>query len=116
MERAVPVLPGDSVRTAKDFYANQLGFSVRFEASEDGTNGLVGFERGGLCLTVDCPMSGHGRKVCATLDVDDADAYYNEWKDKVPMPRGPMNEPWGGRTFGLQDPFDNTIFVIGPIV
>ncbi len=35
---------------------------------------------------------------------------------KVEIRRPPMNEPWGGRTFGFQDPFDNTIFVIGPLV
>src|SRR5688572_7502992 len=116
MERAVPVLPGDSVQIAKDFYVNHLGFRVRFEASEDGTNGLIGFERGGICLTIDCPMLGHGREACATLEVESADAYYNEWKDKVPLHRPPINEPWGGRTFGVQDPFNNTIFVIGPIV
>jgi len=116
MERAVPVLPGDSVKIAKDFYVNRLGFSVRFEASEDGINGLIGFERGGIILTVDCPMSGHGRNACAALEVESADAYYNEWKDKVPLQRPPINEPWGGRTFGVQDPFDNTIFLIGPIV
>jgi uncharacterized glyoxalase superfamily protein PhnB len=61
-------------------------------------------------------MSGHGRKACATLEVESADAYYNEWKEKVALQRPPMNEPWGGRTFGVQDPFDNTIFVIGPVV
>lgn len=64
MERAVPVLPGDSVQSAKDFYVNRLG--------------------------------------CATLEVTNADAHYNEWKDKVPLRRPPINEPWGGRTFGVQ--------------
>jgi hypothetical protein len=28
----------------------------------------------------------------------------------------PVNEPWGARTFGLQDPSGNTLFVIGPAV
>lgn len=116
MERAVPVLPGDSVQIAKDFYVNRLGFKVRFEASKDGTNGLIGFDRGGISLTIDCPMSGHGRNACTALEVESADAYYHEWKDKVTLERPPMNEPWGGRTFGVQDPFNNTIFIIGPIV
>lgn len=116
MERAVPVLPGDSIQDAKDFYVKQLGFAIRFEASADGTNGIIGFQRGGICLTIDCPMSGHGRQACATFEVENADAYYDEWKGKVAMPRPPMNEAWGSRTFSVQDPFDNTIFVIGPSV
>ena len=114
MERAVPVLPGDDLKVAKAFYVDRLGFRVVFEATEDGTNGLVGLERGTLYLTVDCPMSGHGRNACAVLEVGSADACYDEWKGKVAIDRPPMNEPWGGRTFGVNDPFGNTIFVIGP--
>jgi uncharacterized glyoxalase superfamily protein PhnB len=114
MERAVPCLPGDSVTVAKDFYVNRLGFTVAWETPSNGTEGMVGFKRGTIAITVDCPMSGHGRDACAVLEVDDADRYYDEWKDKVEMKRAPMNEEWGGRTFGVTDPFGNTIFVIGP--
>jgi len=64
MERAIPHLPGDDLTVAKDFYIDQLGFTLRFEATEDGRTGLVGVERGGMCLTIDCPMPGHGRDVC----------------------------------------------------
>ena len=35
MERAVPVLPADDLRVAKDFYATKLGFRVLFEASDE---------------------------------------------------------------------------------
>jgi catechol 2,3-dioxygenase-like lactoylglutathione lyase family enzyme len=65
MERAVPVLPVDDLRVAKDFYVGKLGFKLRFEATEDGKNGIMG--------------------------------------------------DWGTRTFGIKDPFGNSIFVIGPI-
>ena len=41
MERAVPVLPADDLTVAKDFYVRGLGFSVRFEASEDGRSGIM---------------------------------------------------------------------------
>jgi len=64
MERAIPHLPGDDLTVAKDFYIDELGFTLRFEATEDGRTGLVGVERGGMCLTIDCPMPGHGRDVC----------------------------------------------------
>jgi uncharacterized glyoxalase superfamily protein PhnB len=115
MERAVPVLPGDDVKIAKEFYVDGLGFRVSFEVTEDGVNGMLGLERGALCLTIDCPMAGHGRNACAVLEVESADALYEGWKDRVPMKRPPMNEAWGGRTFEVTDPFGNTIFVIGPV-
>ena len=115
MERAVPVLPGDDISVAKDFYVNKLGFAVQWEASEDGKNGLLGVARGSIELTIDCPMSGHGRNACASLHVNSADALYEEWRPKLDMKRAPQNEPWGARTFGVEDPFGNTIFVLGPI-
>jgi uncharacterized glyoxalase superfamily protein PhnB len=59
-------------------------------------------------------MSGHGRNACASLQVESADAYYDEWRKRVPIKRPPTNEPWGSRTFGVTDPFGNTIFVMGP--
>ena len=117
MERAVPILPGDDISAMKQFYIDKLGFELDWEnRSEDSdTDGMIGVRRGGISITIDCPMSGHGRQACVSLEVADADAYYNEWKHKVEMKRPPMNEFWGGRTFGVQDPADNTIFVIGPV-
>jgi len=115
MERAIPVLPADDLRVARDFYVNRLGFGVRFEASEDGTTGLLGVDRGAISLTLDCPMSGHGREACVSLQVEDADAYYDEWRGQVEIRRAPQNEPWGARTFDVIDPFGNTIFVMGPV-
>lgn len=116
IERAIPILPGDDLRAAKDFYVGKLGFTVQFEATADGHNGLMGLQRGTIELTIDCPMSGHGRNACASLRVNSADDLYREWKASVPMPRAPMNEEWGARTFSVQDPFGNTLFVIGPVV
>ncbi len=114
MERAVPVLPGDDIGVAKAFYIDGLGFQTRFEVSEDGKNGLLGVERGGMRITIDCPMSGHGRNACVSLEVDSADKYYTEWRAKVPIKRAPQNEYWGARTFSVTDPFGNSIFVMGP--
>ena len=116
IERAIPILPGDDLAAAKDFYVDKLGFIVQFEATKDGRNGIMGLERGTIELTIDCPMSGHGRNACASLRVNSADELYREWKKKVEIKRPPMNEEWGGRTFGVQDPFGNSIFVIGPVV
>ena len=113
MERAVPVLPADDLSAAKSFYVGKLGFRITFEQS-DGKTGIMGVERGTIALTIDAPMSGHGRQACVSLLVDDADRYYNEWRAKVDIPRPPQDEYWGARTFSVHDPSDNTIFVIGP--
>jgi uncharacterized glyoxalase superfamily protein PhnB len=115
MERAVPVLPADDLMVARDFYVHGLGFTVRFEASEDGRNGIMGLERGTIYLTIDAPMSGHGREACVSLQVESADDYYHEWRERVAIRRPPKNESWGARTFDVIDPFGNTIFVIGPM-
>jgi hypothetical protein len=93
----VPVLRGDDLTVAREFYAGKLGFTVLSEATEDGKNGIMGLERGTIELTIDCPMSGHGRNACASLRVTDADAYYEEWRQQVEMKRAPMDEAWGAR-------------------
>lgn len=113
MERAVPILPADDLRVAKTFY-EQLGFETTFEATDDGKNGIMGLERGTITLTIDAPMSGHGRDACVSLIVEDADVYYREWSAKVSIPKPPRDEDWNARTFDFSDPSGNTIFVIGP--
>jgi len=115
MEQAIPILPADDLRIAKEFYVDRLGFSVEFEASEDGKLGLLGLARGSIRITIDCPMTGHGRDACVSLVVESADAYYEEWSSKVRVLRPPVNESWGRRTFDLVDPFGNTLFVMGPL-
>ena len=115
IERAVPILPGDDLSVAKEFYGDKLGFTVQWEDTADGKNGIMGLERGTIELTIDCPMSGHGRNACASLRVNSADAYYEEWRHKVEIGRPPQDEAWGARTFGVRDPSGNSVFVIGPI-
>lgn len=115
MERAIPILPVDDLRAAREFYVDRLGFGVRFEATTDGVTGLLGLERGGLWLTLDAPMAGHGREACAALQVESADRYYAEWSGRVAIGRPPRDEPWGARTFEVTDPFGNTLFVMAPV-
>jgi catechol 2,3-dioxygenase-like lactoylglutathione lyase family enzyme len=114
MDLAIPILPGTDLALARKFYVDGLGFAVRFEATDDGRNGLLGLVRGGMQITIDCPMAGHGRDACVSLQVGDADALYEEWRGRVAVLRPPRNEAWGARTFDLIDPFGNTIFVMGP--
>lgn len=114
MEIAVPILPADDLTLAKRFYLEQLGFDLEWEFSDDGKTGLLGVRRGMIQITIDCPMSGHGRNACVSLRVDSADRYYDEWKKTTTIEAPPRNEDWGARTFSVHDPFGNTIFVIGP--
>ena len=115
MERAIPNLPVDDLQLAKGFYVGKLGFSVMYEATEDGKSGVLGLQRGGFVLHLDAPMSGHGRNVVVTLEVDDTDALYDQWSGQVEVSGPPRNEAWGGRTFGVSDPFGNLLYVVGPL-
>lgn len=115
MELAIPILPADDLRIAREFYVDRLGFQIRFEATEDGTTGLLGLARGTILLTLDAPMPGHGREACVSLQVDSADRYYQEWCSRVTIRQPPKDEPWGARTFDVLDPFGNTLFVMGPV-
>jgi catechol 2,3-dioxygenase-like lactoylglutathione lyase family enzyme len=114
-ERSVPILPADDIAAARAFYEQALGFSVTFDTSGGGRTGLLGLRRGGLELTIDSPMSGHGREACVSLRVHDVDALYKAWRTRTKVLRRPHNEPWGMRTFDLLDPSGNTLFVMGPI-
>lgn len=113
MSIAVPNLPSSDLFVAKQFYVETLGFEVVFESSEDGHSGLIGLEREGMRLNVDSPMAGHGRKACVSLEVDDIDSLFQEWSAKIEGLQPPVEQPWGARTFGFQDPDDNTLFVLG---
>jgi catechol 2,3-dioxygenase-like lactoylglutathione lyase family enzyme len=113
-ERAVAVLPGDDLAATRAFYIDRLGFTLQWQDTADGSTGIMGLARGGLELTIDCPMSGHGRDACVALHVQDADACYHAWRDRVEIPQPPRDEVWDARTFGFKDPAGNTIFVIGP--
>jgi catechol 2,3-dioxygenase-like lactoylglutathione lyase family enzyme len=81
MERAVPVLPVDDLTAARAFYVDGLGFEVSFEATEDGKSGLLGVRRGAIAIT----LEGHGRDACVSLEVENADRYYEEWRTPVPV-------------------------------
>ncbi|HUR21136.1 MAG TPA: glyoxalase superfamily protein [Vicinamibacterales bacterium] len=115
VERAVPVLPVDDLARARRFYIDGLGFEVTFEVGDEEGSGLLGVRRGSIAITLDCPMAGHGRDACVSIEVEDADRYYEEWRRRVEVKRPPRNEEWGARTFDVIDPFGNTIFVIGPL-
>ena len=61
------------------------------------------------------PMSGHGRRACVGLAVGDLDALYQRWNSHIDGLNAPIDQPWGARTIGFQDPADNTVFVMGSV-
>ena len=89
MELAIPILPADDLRAARAFQVDTLGFAVCVAATEDGTIGLLGRARGPMWLTIDAPMTGHGRRACVSLHVESADRYDAEWRERVPIDRPP---------------------------
>jgi catechol 2,3-dioxygenase-like lactoylglutathione lyase family enzyme len=116
MERAIPMLPTDDLADAMAFYVDRLGFRITFQASADGHSGLLGIQRGTIEMTLDSPMSWHGRNACVALHVDDADSHYREWSQNVAVLRARKDEDWGARTFDLLNPSGSTIFVMGPVI
>jgi catechol 2,3-dioxygenase-like lactoylglutathione lyase family enzyme len=113
-ERAIPQIPGDDYEVMREFYVETLGFTLQWGFTDGPNGGMMGLSRGGMEVTITCPMPGHGRDVCVALRVASADAYYEEWRTKVEIPKPPRDEEWGARTFGVRDPAGNTVFVIGP--
>lgn len=112
---AIPILPTEDLSVAKPFYVDKLGFEVVWESESDGRTGLVGLRKGTARINLDCPMDGHGRNACVSLETDDADALYAEWVKELPGIPAPKDEDWGERTFGFEDPSGNTLFVVGPL-
>jgi catechol 2,3-dioxygenase-like lactoylglutathione lyase family enzyme len=112
MSVAVPNLPSSDLAISEQFYVMKLGFTVIFRFSEDGHAGIVGLERDGMRINIDSPMDGHGRNACVSLEVDNVDLIFHEWSISLEGLRPPEDQPWGARTFDLQDPDNNTIFVL----
>ncbi|HUG15915.1 MAG TPA: hypothetical protein VMM78_12970 [Thermomicrobiales bacterium] len=73
-----------------------------YEATEDGTSEVMFVQRGGFALHLDAPMSGHGRHVVVTLEVEDTDAMYDQWRGRVELSRPPRNEEWKQGCFAAE--------------
>jgi catechol 2,3-dioxygenase-like lactoylglutathione lyase family enzyme len=115
MSLAIRNLPAVDLNAARRFYVDRLGFKVIFDSSDGGAEGLVGLERDGMRINIDAPMDGHGRKACVTLEVDNIEALHAEWIKALNLDEPLIDQPWGARPFGFQDPDDNTVFVLGNV-
>ena len=89
MELAIPILPVDDLDVAREFYVDRLGFEVRFDHRGEGTDGLLGIERGSIQITLDCPMTGHGRETHASRPCPVIGQSSVIWIDPRSMPSRP---------------------------
>ena len=115
MEFAIPSLRILDYDKAVAFYVDVLGFEIDFEwRNEPGLPVYMGIRRGTLHAHLSeyeaSGRPGQGRGM--TLDVDDADAWYEALKRKgISFEREIQDQPWGARDFMLHDPFGNLIVV-----
>jgi uncharacterized glyoxalase superfamily protein PhnB len=105
---------------ALDFYQHQLGFAVAFVYGEPPFYAQV--VRGGARLNLrheDEPVIDPARRdgdslLSATIVLDDADRLYAEYAAAgVRFAQELRTEPWGARTFQVQDPEGNLLLFAG---
>jgi catechol 2,3-dioxygenase-like lactoylglutathione lyase family enzyme len=109
------------LEAARAFYVNKLGFKVEFSYGEPPFFAQVARDGGRLNLrTVSGPVfdsgfhSREGDAVSATLTLDDAEPLFLEFQRAgVAFHQTLRTEPWGARTFIVQDPDGNLIAFAG---
>lgn len=102
------ILAVRNLRTATDFYVNELGFRRDFGDGSDGWSWLSRDNfRVGLGECTDAvPANELGdHSYVAYVNVDDIDELYAEFVLRgVPIRLPPETKPWGMREFALQTP------------
>ena len=96
----------------KAFYANYLGFGIKFEnefylllttPNQDADLSFLLPNHPSQQPLFQQPYLGQG--IYLTIEVDDVDKMYNELKSKgVPIKIELRNEIWGDRHFAIEDP------------
>jgi len=118
---AEPQLFVADIETACRFYVEKLGFGVAFTFGEPPFYAQVVRDGGRLNLRrVEGPVfhetfriREHG-PLAATLTLDDAKPLFEELqKAGVPFHQTLKTEPWGARTFIVEDPDGNLICFAG---
>jgi len=100
------VLAVQDLATSVDFYTNALGFRILFQIPGWAYLGRDAF----IVMLGECadepPASALGdHSYFAYLEVEDAEALYEEWKSKnVRFRKKLRTEPWGMKEFAIQTP------------
>lgn len=117
---AEPQLYVKDVIAACEFYSRMLGFSVAFTYGDPPFYGQV--VRDGARLNfrqVDAPVIDPERRdreqlLTATIALDDATALFLEYRSAgVDFVQPLETQPWGARTFIVQDPDGNLVLFAG---
>lgn len=122
LEAAYPILVTDRLRECRDFYAEQLGFDVVFEASWFAYMTAPGSAQGVAFMAADHPSqppgpeSFGGEGMFLTLQVADAGAEFERLSGGGLSIEYPLkDEPWGQRRFGFRDPAGMWVDVVQQI-
>jgi catechol 2,3-dioxygenase-like lactoylglutathione lyase family enzyme len=116
-----PQLFVSDVEAASAFYVGKLGFRVVLSYGEPPFWAQVGRDRGCLNLrAADMPVFDGGFRarepdaVSATLTLDEAEPLFLEFqKAGVAFRQALRTEPWGAKTFIVEDPDGNLIAFAG---
>ena len=116
-----PQLFVSDIKTASAFYVGKLGFKVALSYGEPPFWAQVARDGGCLNLrSVDMPVFDTGFRsrepdaVSATLTLDEAEPLFLEFqKAGVAFRQTLRTEPWGSRTFIVEDPDGNLIAFAG---
>jgi catechol 2,3-dioxygenase-like lactoylglutathione lyase family enzyme len=116
-----PQLFVSDIDAASAFYVDKLGFTVVLSYGEPPFWAQVARDRGCLNLrAVDMPVFDSGFRsrepdaVAATLALDEAEPLFLEFqKAGVAFRQTLRTEPWGARTFIVEDPDGNLIAFAG---
>ena len=116
-----PQIYVSNLEAAKAFYLNQLGFKVVLSYGEPPFWAQIARDGGRLNLrTVSGPVFDSGFRsrepdaISATFTLDDAKPLFLEFqKAGVAFHQTLRTEPWGSRTFIVQDPDGNLLLFAG---
>lgn len=111
LQSAYPVIVTDKLRQCRDFYVENLGFQVVFEASWFVYLSSRETQAYGIAfMTPDHPSrppgpeAFNGQGMFLTLQVEDAESQFREMeKHEVAIAYPLTDEPWGQRRFALVD-------------
>ncbi len=119
LNKLVPILTTDRINDVKEFYTKHLGFSVSFEMEEKHLSMTSGKDPE-IEISFMAPESletskatsypGAGLTYC--LEVDDVDAEHQRLLEAgLDIVVQLQDNPWGDRSFTIQDPVGIAIYV-----
>jgi catechol 2,3-dioxygenase-like lactoylglutathione lyase family enzyme len=118
IKKSVPIFFTDQLASIKQFYTSKLGFVVAVDSP--GFLGLKDPNNEAVELAFMKPEAHQialkGGMMYLGIEVADVDAEYERLKKNgVQIDQPPVNNPWGDRSFMVQDPIGLTLYLNTPI-